>query len=222
MEDKNIKLKKNSNGKILIEFILFIIIILSIFLMISLISFYPYDPSWSQTTWRNEPIKNLAGSVGAWLADILFSIFGVLAYFLPLIIFFGFWNIFKDINNDNYFNFFLLSLNLIGEVMLIITSCAIATLNIDDLVNFSSGGIIGSIFSNAILPRFGILGTTFILIFIWFIGFTLFTGLSWLMISEKIGELVLAKLSLIINYIINNNKFQIRKFIFNLIKLKNN
>ncbi|MGP1953806.1 MAG: DNA translocase FtsK 4TM domain-containing protein, partial [Arsenophonus sp. NC-QC1-MAG3] len=66
-EKKNIHLKKISSIKILIKVILLIITILAIFLIMALISFHPSDPSWLQATW-NEPIKNLAGGIGAWLA----------------------------------------------------------------------------------------------------------------------------------------------------------
>lgn len=209
-EDKNIKLKKISNGKILIEVILLIITIWAIFLMVALISFHPSDPSWSQTTW-NEPIKNLAGGIGAWSADILFSVFGILAYVIPLVMLLGCWNVFKDIDNQDCLDFFVLSLRLIGGLALIITSCALAALNIDDLPNFSSGGIIGSVFSNAILPWFNILGTTLALLCIWVISFTLFTGWSWLTIAEKIGALVLATITLITNRSRSNNKHQATK-----------
>lgn len=206
-EEKNIKLKKISNGKILTEIILLIITIWAIFLVVALISFHPSDPSWSQTTW-NEPIKNLAGGIGAWSADILFSVFGILAYAIPLVMLLGCWNVFKDIDNQNCLDFFVLSLRVIGGLALIITSCALASLNIDDLPNFSSGGIIGSVFSNAILPWFNILGTTLALLCIWAVSFTLFTGWSWLTIAEKIGALVLATISLITNRTRRNNKRQ--------------
>ncbi|HGJ5876359.1 MAG TPA: DNA translocase FtsK 4TM domain-containing protein [Arsenophonus sp.] len=206
-EDKNIKLQKISNGKILIEIILLIIVLWAIFFTVALISFHPSDPSWSQTTW-NKPIKNLAGTIGAWSADILFSAFGILAYTIPLVLLLGCWNLFKDIDNKNCLDFFVLSLRLIGGLALIITSCALAAINIDDLPNFSSGGIIGSVFSNAVLPWFNILGTTLVLLCIWAISFTLFTGWSWLTIAEKIGALVLGTISLITNRTRSNHKHQ--------------
>ncbi|MGP1928301.1 MAG: DNA translocase FtsK 4TM domain-containing protein [Arsenophonus sp. NC-WZS1-MAG3] len=213
IEEKNIQLKKISNIKILIEVILLIITILAIFLIMALISFHPSDPSWLQTTW-NEPIKNLAGGIGAWSADIFFSIFGILAYPIPLVMLLESWNVFKNIDNQNYLDFFVLSLRLIGGLALIITSCALAALNINDLSNFSSGGIIGSIFSNAILPWFNILEITLALLCIWAISFTLFTGYSWLSIAEKIGALVLAIILLITNRIRNNKKHQTKKAYF--------
>lgn len=71
-EDKNIRFTKISNRRRIWEALLILIGIGAIFLMISLLSFHPADPSWSQTTW-NEPIQNLGGNIGAWLADILFQ-----------------------------------------------------------------------------------------------------------------------------------------------------
>lgn len=77
-EDKHIRFKKLSTGRRLLEAILLAIALGAIFLIVALVSFNPSDPSWSQTTW-NEPVKNLAGSIGSWSADILFSAFGMLA-----------------------------------------------------------------------------------------------------------------------------------------------
>ncbi|MFP3029343.1 MAG: DNA translocase FtsK 4TM domain-containing protein [Arsenophonus sp.] len=212
-EDKNFKLKKISNSKILTEVILLIITVLAMFLIVSLISFHPSDPSWLQTTW-NQPIKNLAGGIGAWSSDILFSVFGILAYAIPLIMLLGCWNIYKNIDKQNCLDFFVISLQLIGGLALIVTSCSLAALNIDNLPNFSSGGIIGSVFSKAILHFFNILGTTLALLCIWAISFTLFTGCSWLTIAEKIGSLVLATISLITNRTRLNNKHQVTEDYF--------
>ncbi|MDT9587451.1 MAG: DNA translocase FtsK 4TM domain-containing protein [Candidatus Arsenophonus melophagi] len=205
IEEKTIKLKQISRSKILTEVILLIMTLISIFFMLAIISFHPSDPSWSQMTWK-EPIKNIAGSVGALSADMLFSIFGIVAYVIPFIILWGCWNVFKDIDNQNYLDFFVLSFRLIGGLGLIITSCTMAGMHIDDLHNFSSGGIIGSVFSDAILPWFNILGSTLALLGIWAISFTLFTGWSWLRIAENIGALVIEIIILIMNHTRNKKQ----------------
>ncbi|MFP3014450.1 MAG: DNA translocase FtsK 4TM domain-containing protein [Arsenophonus sp.] len=190
---KNLIKKKRNNIKILTKIILFIIAVLEIFLIISLISFHPSDPSWSQATNKNVHIVNLAGSFGAWLSDIFLSLFGILGYCIPLVILLAFWNTFKNMDNKNLFDFFTFSLYLVAGIVLIITSCVFVELNIDDLANFSSGGIIGNIFSNIMLQLFGDLGTKLVLLCIWIISFSLFTGLSWIDIAEKIGKLILFK-----------------------------
>ena len=197
-EDKNIRLTKISNRRRVWEAILILIGIGAVFLMVSLFSFHPSDPSWSQTTW-NEPIQNLGGSIGAWLADILFSAFGLLAYAIPVVVVFGCWNSLRYQKNREYTDFFSLALRTIGALALVFTSCALADLNFDDIYNFSSGGVIGSLFSKALLPWFNVLGATLALLSVWAVGFTLFTGWSWLTITEKIGAVILGTVGFITN-----------------------
>ncbi|MEQ5225413.1 DNA translocase FtsK 4TM domain-containing protein, partial [Proteus cibi] len=197
-EDKNIRLTKISNRRRIWEAILILIGIGAVFLIVALLSFHPSDPSWSQTTW-NEPIQNLGGSIGAWLADILFSAFGLLAYAIPVVVVFGCWNSLRYQQNREYTDFFSLALRTIGALALIFTSCALADLNFDDIYNFSSGGVIGSLFSKALLPWFNVLGATLALLSVWAIGFTLFTGWSWLTITEKIGAVILGSVGFITN-----------------------
>lgn len=162
-EDKHVRLKKLSSGRRLLEVILLAICLSAIFLMVALMSFNPSDPSWSQTTW-NAPVKNL-GSVGSWSADILFSAFGILAFAIPPLLLLGCWAIYHYESQRRYIDFFSLSLRLIGGLALILSSCGLAALNFDDLPNFASGGVIGSVFSNAIMPWFNSLGATLALLF---------------------------------------------------------
>uniref|UniRef100_UPI00234B548E DNA translocase FtsK 4TM domain-containing protein n=1 Tax=Providencia sp. PROV197 TaxID=2949898 RepID=UPI00234B548E len=197
-EDKYIKFKKLSSGRRLLEVILLAICLSAVFLMVALLSFSPSDPSWSQTTW-NAPVKNLGGSVGSWSADILFSAFGILAFAIPPLLLLGCWAIYHYESQRRYIDFFSLSLRLIGGLALILSSCGLAALNFDDLPNFASGGVIGSVFSSAIMPWFNSLGATLALLFLWAISFTLFTGWSWLTIAEKIGAAVLLPITLLTN-----------------------
>ncbi|SUP81552.1 DNA translocase FtsK 4TM domain-containing protein [Yersinia pseudotuberculosis] len=197
-EDKEVTLKKLSNGRRLLEAVLIVVTILAAYLMVALVSFNPSDPSWSQTAWH-EPIHNLGGSIGAWMADTLFSTFGVLAYAIPPIMVIFCWTSFRQRDTSEYLDYFALSLRLIGTLALILTSCGLAALNIDDLYYFASGGVIGSLFSNAMLPWFNGVGATLTLLCIWAVGLTLFTGWSWLVIAEKIGAAVLGSLTFITN-----------------------
>ncbi|EPL6456140.1 DNA translocase FtsK 4TM domain-containing protein, partial [Providencia rettgeri] len=197
-EDKYIKFKKLSSGRRLLEVILLAICLSAVFLMVALLSFSPSDPSWSQTTW-NAPVKNLGGSVGSWSADILFSAFGILAFAIPPLLLLGCWAIYHYESQRRYIDFFSLSLRLIGGLALILSSCGLAALNFDDLPNFASGGVIGSVFSSAIMPWFNSLGATLALLFLWAISFTLFTGWSWLTIAEKIGAAILLPITLLTN-----------------------
>ncbi|MCS3409260.1 DNA translocase FtsK 4TM domain-containing protein [Serratia sp. AKBS12] len=189
-EDKEVTLKKLSSGRRLLEAVLIVVAIFAVYLMAALVSFNPSDPSWSQTAWH-EPIHNLGGGVGAWLADTLFFTFGVLAYAIPPIMIILCWVAYRQRDSGDYIDYFALSLRLIGTLALVLTSCGLAALNVDDLYYFASGGVIGSLLSNAMLPWFNGIGATLALLCIWAAGLTLFTGWSWLVIAEKIGGAVL-------------------------------
>ncbi|WP_431222962.1 DNA translocase FtsK 4TM domain-containing protein [Serratia sp. L9] len=197
-EDKEVTLKKLSSGRRLLEALLIVVSIFAVYLMAALVSFNPSDPSWSQTAWH-EPIHNLGGGVGAWLADTLFFIFGVLAYAIPPIMLILCWVGYRQHENSDHIDYFALSLRLIGTLALVLTSCGLAALNIDDLYYFASGGVIGSLLGSAMLPWFNGIGATLALLCVWAVGLTLFTGWSWLVIAEKIGGVVLGAATFMTN-----------------------
>ncbi|HID8742005.1 TPA: DNA translocase FtsK 4TM domain-containing protein [Enterobacter mori] len=193
-EDKEVTLSKLSSGRRLLEALLLVIALFAVWLMAALLSFNPSDPSWSQTAWH-EPIHNLGGVPGAWLADTLFFIFGVMAYTIPVIIIGGCWFAWRHRQNDDYIDYFAVSLRLIGALALILTSCGLAAINADDIWYFASGGVIGSLLSSALQPMLHSSGGTLTLLCIWAAGLTLFTGWSWVSIAEKIGSFILTILT---------------------------
>ncbi|HFO2459022.1 TPA: DNA translocase FtsK [Klebsiella pneumoniae] len=193
-EDKEVKLTKLSSGRRLLEAMLILCSLFAIWLMAALLSFNPSDPSWSQTAWH-EPIHNLGGAPGAWLADTLFFIFGVMAYTIPVIIIGGCWFAWRHQENDEYIDYFAVSLRLIGALALILTSCGLAAINADDIWYFASGGVIGSLLSTTLQPLLHSSGGTNALLCIWAAGLTLFTGWSWVSIAEKLGGGILSVLT---------------------------
>ncbi|CAH5733113.1 DNA translocase FtsK, partial [Klebsiella oxytoca] len=193
-EDKEVKFTKLSSGRRLLEALLILCSLFAIWLMAALLSFNPSDPSWSQTAWH-EPIHNLGGTPGAWLADTLFFIFGVMAYTIPVIIIGGCWFAWRHQENDEYIDYFAVSLRLIGALALILTSCGLAAINADDIWYFASGGVIGSLLSTTLQPLLHSSGGTIALLCIWAAGLTLFTGWSWVSIAEKLGGAILSILT---------------------------
>ncbi|HBU9131036.1 TPA: DNA translocase FtsK [Klebsiella pneumoniae] len=193
-EDKEVKLTKLSSGRRLLEAMFILCSLFAIWLMAALLSFNPSDPSWSQTAWH-EPIHNLGGAPGAWLADTLFFIFGVMAYTIPVIIIGGCWFAWRHQENDEYIDYFAVSLRLIGALALILTSCGLAAINADDIWYFASGGVIGSLLSTTLQPLLHSSGGTIALLCIWAAGLTLFTGWSWVSIAEKLGGGILSVLT---------------------------
>lgn len=200
-EDKTVTLKKRSSSQRLLDATLIVIAVFAVYLIVVLLSFNPSDPSWSQTAWH-EPVRNFGGGIGAWIADMLLFIFGVIAYAIPPIMVVLFWVAYRfQPSRSQYIDYFSLSLRLIGMLAIVFTFCGLAALNVDDLYYFASGGIIGSLLSNAMLPQFNGVSATLVLLCIWAAGVTLFTGWSWLMIAEKIGSAVMSIATFITNHL---------------------
>ncbi|TCC04611.1 DNA translocase FtsK [Kosakonia quasisacchari] len=189
-EDKEVTLTKLSSGRRLLEALLILVSLSAVWLMAALLSFNPSDPSWSQTAWH-EPIHNIGGVPGAWLADTLFFIFGIMAYTIPVIIIGGCWFAYRHRASEDYIDYFAVSLRMIGALALILTSCGLAAINADDIWYFASGGVIGSLLSTTLQPLLRSSGGTLALLCIWAAGLTLFTGWSWVTIAEKIGSVIL-------------------------------
>jgi S-DNA-T family DNA segregation ATPase FtsK/SpoIIIE len=182
------------------ESVLIISLISAVFIFISLISYDPSDPSWSQTAW-DTPINNAAGNTGALVADTLFFVLGTIAYAVPLLTVFIGWRIYRPWQEKERGGYAVFASKILGFVLLLLTSCVLADLNFDDFWYFSSGGIIGDVLMGVILPLFNLLGSTLIMLCLWAVGFTLFTGISWLTLVDKIGEYLLDWCTYLVNLV---------------------
>ncbi|MDO6765369.1 DNA translocase FtsK [Agarivorans sp. 1_MG-2023] len=167
---------------------------LGVYLMVALLTFNPSDPSWSQTA-VEQSIANAAGSSGAWFADLLLFSFGFMAYSVPLISGFLAWALFWRPCPVAQLNFFTLGLRVIGFVFTFASLTTLASIHIDDFFFFSSGGLVGDIFTQLMIPVFGLLGTSIILLAVFAGGVTLFTGVSWIQFVEQLGSLLNAAYS---------------------------
>ncbi|MGF1870495.1 DNA translocase FtsK 4TM domain-containing protein [Photobacterium indicum] len=187
-----------SGGQRILESFLIIGILAAIFIMVALVSFDPADPSWSQTAWEGQ-VQNKAGALGAFVADTFFFTLGSLAYPLPAAIVLAAWVLFRHRSEPASIDYMIYGTRLLGMLLLFLTSCGLADLNFDDIWYFSSGGVIGDVVSNMALPLLNVLGTTLVLMFFWAVGFTLFTGISWLTIVDTIGDKTLRGISRLLN-----------------------
>ncbi|MCP5079744.1 MAG: DUF87 domain-containing protein [Psychromonas sp.] len=162
----------------------------AIFISISLLSFSPVDPSWSQQQWVAE-IQNAGGRVGAWTADVLFYAFGLLAYLLPFIVSILAWVLFwkpKFTLDIDYLN---LSLRIIGFIFTIVSLSGLASLNFNDFHYYPSGGLIGDVIAQSMLGFFSLLAVNLILLTLLISGITLLFGFSWLRLVDGLGALVI-------------------------------
>lgn len=182
------------------ECTLIVAVLASILLYVALLTFSPADPSWSQTAWGGN-ISNAGGMVGAWLADTLFFSFGSLAYTIPFVLTVTAWVLFRKRGEDEPLDFMLWGTRLLGLAILILTSCALADINFDDIWYFSSGGVIGDVLTSLALPTLNVLGTTLVLLFLWGAGLTLLTGISWLTIVDWLGATAIKAVTALLNRI---------------------
>jgi len=163
----------------------------AVFISISLISFSPIDPSWSQQQWVAE-IENAGGRGGAWIADILFYTFGLLAYFVPVIIVLLSWALFWKPQFSLDIDFLNLGLRIIGFIFTLFSMSALASLNFNDFHYYPSGGLIGDVVAQSMLGFFSLLAVNLILLTLLISGTTLLFGFSWLRLIDRLGALVIA------------------------------
>ena len=90
----------------------------ALFLLISILTFDPKDPSWTQTGTHND-VHNAAGAIGAWLADVMLFSFGWIAYALPVIMVATGWFIFRKFKSLLTIDYLTLGLRLIGFLLMI-------------------------------------------------------------------------------------------------------
>lgn len=166
------------------ESTLVVLCIFAVYLMLVLLSFHPSDPTWSQTAWHHS-VHNIGGDFGAWTAGFLFLVFGLCAYTLPPVIFLFCVITFRE--NKKSKDYFRLSLRLIGAVLLILTSCVLADLHLNDFYYFLSGGLLGYVVNHTMLLHLNHVTLTMLFLFIWVLAVRLLTGCSWLLIAEKTG-----------------------------------
>ncbi|WP_226661366.1 DNA translocase FtsK [Microbulbifer aggregans] len=164
---------------------------------ISLLSYDAGDPGWSHTGSGGD-IHNAIGPTGAWLADVSLSLLGWMAYLFPILI--G-WRALRMLRDRNArFHGPLFALRLAGLVVLLLAGAAIATLCFAESqapLPFSNGGILGAAISAFMEQGLGYVGATILLLSLFAIGVTIFTGMSWLKLFEDIGRSVLFVFSVI-------------------------
>lgn len=172
----------------------------AIFILCALISFDPADPAWSQTgEFRN--VKNITGTAGAWVADILLLSFGWLAYLVPAAIQLFGYLLFKQPHRILQLDYTTLALRVIGFALFITSATAISSINFDDIYNFSSGGVVGDVIASAMMPAFNFTGTSILLLCFFFAGLTLLTGVSWVEFVDYLGDLVVRGYRYAFNYV---------------------
>ncbi|MFK7957532.1 MAG: DNA translocase FtsK 4TM domain-containing protein, partial [Lysobacterales bacterium] len=165
---------------------------LAIYLLIALITYDPADPGWSNSA-STDNVSNSGGVVGAWLADIGLLLFGFLAFGFPVMLAWWGWLILCGAR-DGATAKAELWIRLAGFALIVVAGSALAHLHFSTshpMVAAGGGGIIGATFGDALASVAGALGSTLVCLALFLSGITLFTGLSWLRLTDRIGAVTL-------------------------------
>ena len=171
-------------------------ILISIYLLLSFLTYSREDAAWSHTGIGND-YQNLAGPLGAWFADIFFSFCGYLAYLFPLLLSLFAWSVFRihKLTTIGFsFDKVTILLRLVGLVLVMIAATALTELHYGPEAGnlpFGVGGILGTAVAGAAISAFSYIGSTLILIALFLFGITVFTDLSWLAVADIVGGLTL-------------------------------
>lgn len=167
---------------------------MGIFLALVLFTYHQEDPSWTHISDTNALIHNSGGPFGAWLSDILFSLFGFSAWWSVLLTFYAIWYGYLKLNTDHAPTRFFLRYNGLGFGLFLVASAALESGHIVDLpviLPQGAGGMVGSVIDKMLTDVVGFIGSTLVFIVLAMSSFSLFTGLSWITMIEKFGQLVI-------------------------------
>ena len=170
------------------ESALYVFGVLALILFYALSSYDPLDPGFSQATSSIE-INNGVGRAGALVSDLLFYLFGGPAYLFTIMVFFLGWMLYREQKSKQALTRMDYALRIGGFVMTLITSCALSTLHFSSVgFNETAGGIIGQIVGDWLESVMKLLGASTLLFVIWIASVSLFLGISWFSVMDRIGH----------------------------------
>lgn len=167
---------------------------LSLFLLLSLVTYHRVDPSWSHAS-DTDVVKNAAGTAGAWFADVLLYFLGYSAYLFPILIAANVIRGFMQHDEDSPpTDYRWVALKVAGFVMAVAAASGLLSLQLPHLhaeLPYTAGGVVGNVVGPGLIGTFNFWGTNLILLAAFLCGITLFTGLSWLKLMDLLGYAVI-------------------------------
>ncbi|MDI9817649.1 MULTISPECIES: DNA translocase FtsK [unclassified Legionella] len=165
------------------------VLALALFVLLSLITYDPADPGWLQVSKRNVDVVNAGGQVGAYIADVLYFIFGYFSFLIPLSFTYIAWFILKDYRIFQSINKPATLLRGSGFIFTMIGGCSLLSLQLPDGLDarHGAGGILGSFVADGFDYALNMQGAILLLFAVLLVGITLLTGLSWIRLIELIG-----------------------------------
>ncbi|MFT5399556.1 MAG: S-DNA-T family DNA segregation ATPase FtsK/SpoIIIE, partial [Gammaproteobacteria bacterium] len=135
---------------------------LAAYFFVALVSYDALDPSWSHSG-SNSTISNFGGTAGAWIADLLFYLFGYLAFLLPVMLVYNGAILVKTRDLPPEDRYQMLIIRWSGFVLTLISGCALSSIHIavtDGAMPLDGGGILGQITGNYFSQGMGFVGAT--------------------------------------------------------------
>lgn len=187
-----------------------------IYLLIALFTYHDGDSAWSHSGMSND-IRNAAGKTGAWFSDVLFSLFGYMAYVFPLTLALSGLFVYRDLPQKTESNPLIWSVRSLGLLVALAASCGLIALHVSKVATLpmSTGGALGAGVNAVAVTYLSPIGATIILMASLLAGVTLFTGVSWLNILEMIGHYSLTLLGKLGNHlpgIVKKGTEQVKEF----------
>ena len=167
-----------------------VLLAICVFLLLSLFSYAPGDPGWSHSG-PDQTINNWMGPVGAWLSDVLYSMFGASALWWPGMFGFAAWRMLRAREVNIAWDPTALSVRTSGLVLLLLSTTTLGALHFyhpDSELPYAAGGILGEGLVGALKPLLNMQGTTLVSLVAFMCGFTLFTGMTWLAVMDELGR----------------------------------
>lgn len=166
------------------------LIALCIYLGMALVTFSPSDPGWASIG-HDTSVQNYAGRTGAWLASLLHDFFGHVAFLFPVMIAGYALMLIRRRNDpiDMHMPLFLLRFG--GFLLILLSATSLLSLYSVFGLGVTSGGVLGSVVSEAMVRFFNLPATTLLLIAIFLFALTVSTGLSWFWLMDQVGSLTL-------------------------------
>src|SRR5690606_38508882 len=164
-------------------------------------------PNTEKKTSANQAVANAGGPAGAWLADVFFSVFGVMAFLFPLMLAYQAWCVLRD--KRNLRDPLLLAVRLVGLCLVMVAGTGLAAQYATDMaahLPFSSGGVLGISIAQAADSAFGLVGSSLLLVASFLFGLTIFVDLSWIAVMELTGRGVLGIWGFLVRQISNWSK----------------
>ncbi len=162
------------------------------YLTLILYTYHRFDPSWSHSASDGTPVVNAGGVAGAYISDMLLYLFGFSAWWFVVFAFYAMWLVYLRLEVVANSERPILLFNVIGFVMLLIASATLEAGHLTQLpanlpLSPEPGGMLGTVIDNLLRGLLGFTGSTMLLLLLAAVGFSMFTGWSWILITEKVG-----------------------------------